>query len=263
MKRFHIILIGTSAIILIYSFAIYIRVSLGLSDTSFSNVFIWQFLTWIPWILFGQLINKLDHRYPIVEQSVFVWIIRHSVLCVFLMVVHLAWFVIISNNFSPFIGVENTGYGAFFFFFIMWTICDLLFYWVLLGVFALRQLLSISPVAEDQPNETSDYFLLKTSSRQSSVAIKDILWIEAEDYCCRVHTMTNNYLVRQSLNSFEKNLPEPDFQRIHRSTIVNTQYVEAIEKQENRRHVIRLRSGITRSISPEGRKKLQKILESR
>lgn len=257
MSRIQIILIGTLGVILVFATIIYLRTF----SAEFRPIFLWQLVVWSPWILFGYLNNSLDRRYPIVEQPVLHWVLRHSALCALIIAIHVAWFFFVASKFSPFLGMENTGYGAFFFFFIMWGICDFLFYWSLLGIYALRQLLSVAP--SDSSPSRPDHFLLKTTGKQSSVLIKDILWIEAEDYCCRVHTVTKDHLVRQSLNSFEEMLPKPDFMRIHRSTIVNTRYVDAIEKQENRRHVARLRSGVIRAISPDGRKKLQTILENR
>ena len=40
------------------------------------------------------------------------------------------------------------------------------------------------------------------------------------------------FLVRQSLNDWEKKLPKKNFQRIHRSTIVNIKFLEKIEKSK-------------------------------
>ena len=247
--------------IIAFSAIIYTRVIDAPYAASFISILWWQTLVWSPWLIFGQFINILDHRFPIVEQSVFQWLIRHTLTCAILMLVHGGWFFVVSNNYSPFLGAENTRYGAFLFFFIMWAICDFLFYWMLLGIFALRQLLSVSPVNSNENSIQTDYLLLKTTGRQSSVPTQDILWIEAEDYCCRVHTNLNNYLVRQSLNSFEESLPPDLFLRIHRSTIVNVKQVELIEKAENRKHIIRLRNGIERAISRSGRQKLQQILD--
>ncbi|MBT5074776.1 MAG: LytTR family transcriptional regulator [Kordiimonadaceae bacterium] len=261
MNRFKIILIGTLSVTMLFSVIIYLRVNMAPDGKNFIPIFLWQMVVWSPWLLYGHLNSWLDHRYPIVEQPILYWVLRHSALCALVVASHVVWFFMISSNFSPFLGVENTGYGAFFFFFIMWGICDFLIYWTLLGIYALQQLLSVSPSEAEQAKPKPDYFLLKTTGQQSSVRISDILWIEAEDYCCRVHTETDNYLVRQSLNSFEKSLPGENFLRIHRSTIVNVAQVELIEKQQNKRHIVRLRNGTQRAISPNGRQKLLEILE--
>lgn len=253
--------LGTFLVSLIFSIIIYLRVNMGPSGEGFIPIFIWQLVVWSPWLLFGYLNNQLDRKYPIVEQSIIVWGLRHSLLCGIIISMHIAWFFFVSNNFSPFLGMDNTNFGAFFFFFIMWGICDFLFYWSLLGIYALRQLLSISPSENDSFLMKPDYFSLKTTGRQSSVRIENIIWIEAEDYCCRVHTNDNDYLVRQSLSSFEKTLPNLKFLRIHRSTIVNITQIEMIEKQENRRHIVRLKNGVERFASPHGADKLQEILK--
>lgn len=254
-------MIGTFSVIIFFSIIIYVRVNSTSMGEAFLPILIWQSMVWLPWLLYGYLNSIIDHRYPIVEQPVHLWILRHSTLCAGIIATHVPWFFIVSSNFSPFIGMEFTGYGAFFFFFIMWAICDFLFYWALLGIYALQQILSIAP--SDQVNESlaSDYISLKTTGRQSSVLIENLHWIEAEDYCCRVHTNSGNYLVRQSLNSFEKALPQNKFIRIHRSTIINLDFVEIIERQASKRHLVRLKNGIERAVSAAGYQKLQPLLK--
>ncbi len=259
MSRFQIVLIGTILIIVAFSLIIYVRVLPAPYAEPFISVLIWQTGVWGPWVLFGQILNKFDHRHPIVEQPIPLWIARHGLLCFLILTIHAGWFFIISSNFSPFLEAENTRYGAFLFFFIMWTIIDFLYYWLLLGVFALRQLLGVTPEKGTQHDNRPNYLLLKTTGRQSSVAIDNIEWIEAEDYCCRVHTNDENYLVRQSLSSFEETLPKEQFSRVHRSTIVRLNFITSIEKAENSKYLVRLKNDVTRPVSKDGRKKIEEF----
>jgi two-component system LytT family response regulator len=53
------------------------------------------------------------------------------------------------------------------------------------------------------------------------IKIKNIDWIEAQDYYVKIHTRDKYYLVRTSLADFEKQLPPSKFVRIHRSYLVN------------------------------------------
>ncbi len=262
ISRLNIILISTLSVILFFSIVIYWRIHFTSTGEHFFSIFLWQLIVWCPWILYGYLNSVLDHKYPIVEGPVKYWILRHIFLCIIIISTHLAWFFYVSSQFSPFLGMENTRYGAFFFFFIMWAICDFLFYWALLGIYALRQLLSFAPTVNEFSEPRPDYVILKTTGRKSSVLIDNLLWIEAEDYCCRVHTKTDNYLVRQSLSSFEQMLPQKKFIRVHRSTIINLEFVELIEKDNNNRQFVRLKNGIERAISAPGYQKLQQFINS-
>lgn len=50
--------------------------------------------------------------------------------------------------------------------------------------------------------------------------------IEAADYYASIHTGPDRYLLRESLTSLMKRLPQPPFLRVHRSAIVNLARVE-------------------------------------
>jgi two-component system LytT family response regulator len=64
--------------------------------------------------------------------------------------------------------------------------------------------------------------LVATTGRRSVViAIRDIDWIEAHDYCALVHSGGASHLLRESIRTLEQRLAAHGFVRVHRSALVN------------------------------------------
>lgn len=62
-----------------------------------------------------------------------------------------------------------------------------------------------------------------------SIALSEILWIEAEDYYVLVHTQHGRHLMRASMASLEERLDPRAFVRTHRAAIVNLREVLRVE----------------------------------
>ena len=74
-----------------------------------------------------------------------------------------------------------------------------------------------------------DRLFITVKERLARIMLKDILWVEADDYYCRVHTRDQRYLVTKTLKRFAGLLPaEAPFFRCHRSYLVNLQKVTSI-----------------------------------
>ena len=71
--------------------------------------------------------------------------------------------------------------------------------------------------------------VVRDGGRTFVIPHDDIVWIEAEDYCARIHTRTRTILVRDSLRALADSLEPNGFVRVHRSAIVNIPHVRQIE----------------------------------
>lgn len=99
------------------------------------------------------------------------------------------------------------------------------------------------PVLEDgedkenvQPGKIGyeDKVLLKVNNEMIFVKAGDIKLITAENQYSSVFVNGGkSYLLRTSMQNWEDKLPESHFLRIHRSTIINVNYIEKIEKWFN------------------------------
>lgn len=91
-------------------------------------------------------------------------------------------------------------------------------------------------VAETQRTETEenaflfkDRLFIKSKDQMVRLFFKDILWVEADDYYCKVVTAEREFLVTKTLKKLSEELAGvPELMRVHRSFIVNLSHVEAI-----------------------------------
>ena len=71
--------------------------------------------------------------------------------------------------------------------------------------------------------------VVRDGGRTVVVPHADIVWIEAEDYCARIHLRGRTLLVRESLRALADSLAHGEFVRVHRSAIANVACIRAIE----------------------------------
>jgi len=97
---------------------------------------------------------------------------------------------------------------------------------------------------ENKSNEDQNTSVLKikVGNTYKIVAVEDIDWIEADDYCVNIHNKSNQavYSMRASLKFLESLLPE-SFIRVHRSAIVNMTEVKEYKTQGS--GLIKMKSG--------------------
>jgi two-component system, LytTR family, response regulator len=90
--------------------------------------------------------------------------------------------------------------------------------------------------------EYNDRLFLEIGERAQFLKLEQIVCLRAAgDYSELVTTDGKVALILKSLKEWEERLPEKHFTRIHRSTIINLEYVERIESWFNRSWQIHLR----------------------
>jgi two-component system, LytTR family, response regulator len=75
------------------------------------------------------------------------------------------------------------------------------------------------------------------------VRVADLMLLESEGNCTRVHFGKNRPMMTRSLNYIEKRLDPCMFFRANRHSIINLQHVECIEPWVNGGFLVRLHSG--------------------
>lgn len=85
---------------------------------------------------------------------------------------------------------------------------------------------------------------IRDAGKTFVIPVREIDWIEAEDYCARIHAGDRHLLVRRSLQSFLDDLG-PGFARVHRSSIVNLARVREVQPLASGDQQIVLASGAT------------------
>ncbi len=75
-------------------------------------------------------------------------------------------------------------------------------------------------------NQEEEYIFVKSNLKKRKVVLNDIKWVEALGDYIKVVTNEGNIVILSTMKSFEKQLPEDKFLRIHKSYIVNLEKVE-------------------------------------
>lgn len=86
-------------------------------------------------------------------------------------------------------------------------------------------------------------FEIKERGKTVLVNINDVHWLEAEgNYLC-LHLANQQYLIRQTLQEVEKQLNMQIFLRIHRSAIININYIIKVKYEGNNQYRFHLKNG--------------------
>jgi two-component system LytT family response regulator len=105
-----------------------------------------------------------------------------------------------------------------------------------------------------------DRIFVKTGSRIDVIPVSEIIRIDAQDDYAEIITAKKSYLKKETMNYLEKNLPQSNFIRIHRSSIINTDYMDKIEKYGKESYLVVLKDGSRVNVSKSRIKALRNTL---
>jgi two-component system LytT family response regulator len=86
--------------------------------------------------------------------------------------------------------------------------------------------------------------------------VNSIEWIEAADYYSRLHSKGRSYLLRETMDDVAGMLDPDTFVRVHRSSIVNLNFVQEIHREGPLEGSLLLSNGRRVNVSKSGRQRL-------
>lgn len=101
---------------------------------------------------------------------------------------------------------------------------------------------------------------VKSSGRIIFLNTADIRWIEGAGVYVRLHSSGGTHLIRERMNTLEKQLSPQRFVRIHRSTIVNLDAIRELHPHDHGEYLVILKDGTELKLSRGYREKLPAIL---
>lgn len=116
---------------------------------------------------------------------------------------------------------------------------------------------ALSPPAENWLERIS----VKSGTRIHLIPVGEISHIQACGDYVSIFTASGEYLKEQTMKYFDEHLPASRFVRIHRSCIVNTEYIARIELFSKEHYQIKLKNGTPLRVSLSGYKVLKKQLQ--
>ena len=102
--------------------------------------------------------------------------------------------------------------------------------------------------------------VVKNGSSILILPINDVLYIEAYDDYVKIFNKDTFYLKKKTMTYYEQILDTQQFVRIHRSYILNVNYLTKIEPLDKNNSLAILKNGIKIPLSKTGNTKLKEIL---
>lgn len=114
-------------------------------------------------------------------------------------------------------------------------------------------------------NETENIEILeriavKNGQKIDVVLVPEIIHLQAEGDYVMIHSTKGKFLKEQTMKSFESSLPPDKFVRVHRSSIINIEFIAQIELYDKQSQLLKLKNGAQVKISLSGYKALKKAL---
>lgn len=97
--------------------------------------------------------------------------------------------------------------------------------------------------AKSQGPEKYSRIVFKSRGRILFLPVSEIRWISAEENYVRICTGTETHLLRETMTSMEQRLDPHVFLRVHRSAIVNLEYVKEVRTESGGDFMVHLVNG--------------------
>jgi two-component system LytT family response regulator len=111
-----------------------------------------------------------------------------------------------------------------------------------------------------QHNTPLERILVRDRNRIHILPVVDISFIEAQDDYVALNTKERSYLKKETLSGLEKRLDSRQFVRIHRSYLINIDYLSKIEPYAKDSKIAVLKDGKTLPVSRSGYQRLMTLL---
>jgi two-component system, LytTR family, response regulator len=102
--------------------------------------------------------------------------------------------------------------------------------------------------------------VFKSRGRILFLPISEIRWVGAEENYVRICTQTETHLLRETMSRLEERLDPQTFLRVHRSSIVNLQYVKEVRTESDGECMVILVNGQKIAMSRSYRSRIQEWL---
>lgn len=226
----------TISISLLLGLLIYWRESDAREQVNLYHVLLWQIAIWTPWIIGFRILGSIIKKTNKAKYKV----LKLLGSCIILVGLHFGWFFMLSSNFSPYIGQYGSRFGVYRYFFIFWTLLDVGLIWFMIDKLK---------VVENEELPPPLLFELTRGGNKYFCEPEQILLLAAENYYTKLYTTEGVFIMRKPMKSFQEVLPSNTFKKIHRSTIINVNYVSELARDNGKGLEVIMNDGTRRRVS--------------
>lgn len=101
-----------------------------------------------------------------------------------------------------------------------------------------------------------DRIMVNIGHRFFYIKTNDIIYISSEEKYANLHTGKDQYLIRDTLNNLEQHLDPARFKRIHRSFMVNIDFIKEMQPLSHGDYLVILKNGAKLTLSRRFRERL-------
>lgn len=111
-----------------------------------------------------------------------------------------------------------------------------------------------------ESNRPLSRILIKDGVNVTILDPGDVIYIEASDDYVKFHTAEKYWLKGERMSNLEKNLDHRIFCRVHRSFIININFMARIEPYSKESRIVKLKNGKTLPVSKSGYSRLMELM---
>jgi Response regulator of the LytR/AlgR family len=115
-------------------------------------------------------------------------------------------------------------------------------------------------LSEIVPEGHLERVVVKNKNKISVIPVNSICYIESLDDYVFIYTESERHIKQTTMKYFEENLSSKSFVRIHRSYIVNVEFIDEIQQYEKDSYIVILKNKVNLKVSKSGFKNLKSIL---
>ena len=111
--------------------------------------------------------------------------------------------------------------------------------------------LATHPFSDERsvPRKYLEHFMVRVGGKVTLLRVEDLDWIEADDYCAKLHTAGRSCVIRETMQRLEARLDPTRFVRVHRSSIVHIDRLRTLEPYIKGSHILTLQDGTRLTLS--------------
>jgi len=117
-----------------------------------------------------------------------------------------------------------------------------------------------SAISGNNGNRYATRIVFKSRGRIVFLPVSDIRWISAEENYVRIRTNSETHLLRETMARLQEKLDPEVFLRVHRSSIVNLQYVKEVRTEADGEYAVMLVTGDKLTMSRSYRARITDLL---
>jgi two-component system, LytTR family, response regulator len=118
----------------------------------------------------------------------------------------------------------------------------------------------VEKLIEDQQPELLERIVVKDGPKITIIPVDTLKWLEAQDDYVKIHSEGGRFMKKKTMKFFEDHLDANLFIRIHRSSIININFIKQMELHEKDSYRVVLKDDTKLSVSKTGLQKLKEIL---